>query len=90
MDRNAACPVGWRIEPDAIRERIAPSHAFSNDIQFTSGDSHILPVTSVNTGRTADGMRRLELEGVAACIDSHIIARMRIYRCQYVGGHITG
>ena len=34
-------------------------------------------------------MRRLKLKGVAACIESHIMTCMRIYRCQYVGGQIA-
>ena len=90
MDRNAACPVGRRVEPDAICERIATGHARGDDVQLTCRDSHIFLVSCIDAGRTADRMRRLKLEGVAACIESHIIARMRIYRCQYVGGQITG
>ena len=89
MDRNAACPVGRRVEPDAICERIATGHARGDDVQLTCRDSHIFLVSCIDAGRTADRMRRLKLEGVAASIDSHIIARMCIYRCQYVGGQIA-
>ena len=90
MDRNAAGSTGRRIKPDAIRKRIATGHARCDGVQLTRRDSHIFLVSRIDAGRTADRMRRLKLEGVAACIDGHIIARVSIYRSQYIGCQIAG
>ena len=79
MDGNPS-GAGFRcVKPDGIGYGIAARKPGSNNIDLSRGNGDILSASRIDSRRASDGMGGLELQGMGAGMDNHIIFLMGIY-----------
>ena len=69
---------------DSIIQGITIHSANSNNIQFTCINSNILTIAGINTDRCSNTVLYLQLQSIAAGVDSNIITVMRINSSQNI------